>query len=93
MSELVTTSVAGAVAVVEMHRPPSNFFDRELLSSLADAIIALDAGGHTAPVRAMAFRSDGRELVTVSTDKTLRVWNVPSGQTSRTLRTPICTAI
>jgi enoyl-CoA hydratase/carnithine racemase len=59
VSELVTTSVAGAVAVVEMHRPPSNFFDRELLSSLADAITALDADP---AVRCIVLCSEGKHF-------------------------------
>ncbi len=31
------------VATVEMHRPPDNYFDRELIEELADAFQALDA--------------------------------------------------
>src|ERR1700738_2200799 len=33
----VTLSIDDRVAVVEMHRPPMNFFDRDLLAVIADA--------------------------------------------------------
>ena len=49
----------------------------------------LDAGGHTARVRKVLFTPDGRELITVSDDKTIRVWDVASGEPLRVLRPPI----
>ena len=47
------------VAVVEIHRPPHNFFSRELIASLADAYEAIDAdsGG-----RAILLCSEGRNF-------------------------------
>jgi enoyl-CoA hydratase/carnithine racemase len=56
---LVTTSVVGHVAAVEMHRPPSNFFDRELLASLCDHVLALDADP---AVRCIVLGSEGRHF-------------------------------
>ncbi|MHA7652855.1 enoyl-CoA hydratase/isomerase family protein [Mycobacterium sp. ML4] len=38
----MTVELADHVAVVEMHRPPNNFFDVELVSGLADAHQRLD---------------------------------------------------
>ncbi|BBZ38100.1 enoyl-CoA hydratase/isomerase family protein [Mycobacterium conspicuum] len=38
----VTVELTGHVAVVEMHRPPNNFFDTALIRSLADAYERLD---------------------------------------------------
>ncbi|MCA9074526.1 MAG: caspase family protein [Planctomycetaceae bacterium] len=52
-------------------------------------ILALDAGGHTAIVNKLMFTPDGKELISVSDDKTIRFWDVASGQTSRILRPPI----
>src|SRR5277367_2840119 len=52
-------------------------------------ILVLDAGGHTALVRKVLFTPDGRELITVSDDKTIRVWDVASGEPLRVLRPPI----
>jgi WD40 repeat protein len=52
-------------------------------------ILVLDAGGHTARVMDVLFTRDGRELVTVSEDKTIRVWDVKSGEPLPVLRPPI----
>lgn len=44
----VTLTIDTHVAVVEMHRPPANFFDRDLLAAVADAgERAQDAGART----------------------------------------------
>jgi WD40 repeat protein len=37
--------------------------------------------GHEAPVKAVAFRPDGKHLTSVSEDKTARVWDVKTGET------------
>jgi WD40 repeat protein len=54
---------------------------------------AIDSGGHEAVIRELLFTADGRELVSVSDDKTIRVWSVsPDGRQSalaRTIRGPI----
>ena len=52
-------------------------------------MLVLDAGGHTAKVCKVLFTPDGRELITVSDDKTIRLWDVPSGEPRRVLRPPI----
>jgi WD40 repeat protein len=52
-------------------------------------ILVLDAGGHTAVVYKVLFKPDGRELITVSNDKTIRVWDVATGEPLRVLRPPI----
>ena len=52
-------------------------------------VLALDAGGHTAIVNKLMFTPDGEELISVSDDKTVRFWDVASGQTSRIFRPPI----
>ena len=55
----------------------------------ANPILALDAGGHTDAVPKVRFTRDGRELVTVSKDKTVRIWSVATGEPLRVLRPPI----
>src|SRR4051794_30972823 len=66
-----------------------------LMASVAAAavpeepLLALDAGGHTAIVWKVLFTPDGKELVSVSDDKTVRVWDVRSGEPVRVLRPPI----
>jgi WD40 repeat protein len=51
--------------------------------------LVLDADGHTATVKQVLFTPDGKELITVSEDKTVRFWDVASGEPLRTLRPPI----
>jgi len=40
--DVVITKVAGRVSLPEMRRPPNNFFDKALLTDVADALLALD---------------------------------------------------
>src|SRR5687767_11411723 len=49
-------------------------------------IFVLDAGGHTSPVRRVIFTPDGQELISVSDDKTIRIWDVRTGESIRVLR-------
>jgi WD40 repeat protein len=51
--------------------------------------LVLDAGGHTATVRQVLFTPDGKELITVSEDKTVRFWDVGTGEPIRVLRPPV----
>jgi WD40 repeat protein len=51
-------------------------------------ILVHDAGGHTADVWKVLFTRSGKELITVSEDKTARVWNLESGESVRVLRPP-----
>ncbi|MGO9474468.1 MAG: PDZ domain-containing protein, partial [Rhodomicrobium sp.] len=46
----------------------------------------LDTGGHMALINGIAFTPDGRQLVSASNDKTIRVWDLTSGKTVRTIR-------
>ena len=46
----------------------------------------LDTGGHMAMINGIAFTPDGRQLVSASEDKTIRVWDLASGKTVRTIR-------
>jgi WD40 repeat protein len=52
-------------------------------------LLVLDAGGHTAVVKRVLFGRDGREIITVSHDKTIRIWDAASGIPLRTLRPPV----
>jgi Tol biopolymer transport system component len=53
--------------------------------------LVLDTGGHTAQVTQALFTPDGKDLITVSLDKTVRVWDLATGQTRRVLRPPSTT--
>ncbi len=53
----------------------------------ADAPIPmLDTGGHMAKIWRIAFTPDGRQLVSASDDKTIRVWDLATAKTVRTIR-------
>jgi WD40 repeat protein len=51
--------------------------------------LRIDAGAHTAPISRIATDRAGRWLVTASSDKTARVWDLTDGQLLSTLRPPI----
>jgi WD40 repeat protein len=46
----------------------------------------LDTGGHTTMMRALAFTPDGKQLISASEDKMIRVWDLTSGKTVRIIR-------
>jgi WD40 repeat protein len=52
-------------------------------------VLVLDSGGHTAFIEKVLFTPDGRQLISLSQDKTIRIWDVESGQPLRVLRPPI----
>ena len=39
--------------------------------------LVIEAGGHRAHIRELLFTADGRELISVSDDKTIRIWSMP----------------
>jgi len=77
---------------------------RQLFSALAGIAVATAAvaqettdgpylvtntGGHTARVNRVLFTPDGKRLVSVSNDKTIRIWDLTTGEPVRVLRPPI----
>jgi WD40 repeat protein len=46
----------------------------------------LDTGGHMALIKDIAFTPDGQQIVSAGEDKTIRVWDVASAKTVRTIR-------
>jgi len=55
----------------------------------AKPILVLDAGGHADSVPKIVFTLDGKGLISVSKDKTIRIWDLETGTCSRTLRPPV----
>ena len=60
------------------------------LRPLARADVApqlmLDTGGHMSQIVDIAFTPDGKQLVSASNDKTIRVWDIATGKTVRMIR-------
>jgi WD40 repeat protein len=54
--------------------------------SPAPPILQIDTGGHKAIIRNVVFTPDGRHLVSAGYDKLIRVWDIETGRTVRTLR-------
>jgi WD40 repeat protein len=48
--------------------------------------LTLETGGHTATILMLSFSVDGRQLVSVGEDHTVRFWDVATGELRRTLR-------
>jgi hypothetical protein len=82
MTDLISVQLTGHVAVVEMHRPPNNFFDEALLASLAETLAALDEDG---AVRCVVLCSEGKhfcagaQLDGISADGIRRVYRQAFG--------------
>lgn len=53
--------------------------------------LQLDTGGHMALIRKIIFTADGTKLISASDDKTIRIWDIKSGNTIRILRGEIDT--
>ncbi|QPC95077.1 hypothetical protein GA829_09745 [Mesorhizobium sp. INR15] len=76
MRALRWLAVAGALAATSSVRA----------EEAADFHLDLDTGGHSAQVTDLAFTPDGEDLVSASSDKTIRIWDWQSGVTLRTIR-------
>jgi WD40 repeat protein len=55
----------------------------------AKPILRIETGTHTAPIRGIDADAAERYLVSGSQDKTVRIWDLPSGKLLRILRPPI----
>jgi WD40 repeat protein len=58
-------------------------------AAATDPVLRIEAGSHTAVIWRIATDAKGRWLATASNDKTLRVWDLATGQLIRVLRPPL----
>lgn len=49
-------------------------------------ILQLDAGGHQAAIKDIAFAENGQQIVSAGDDKVIRVWDRHTGKSLRTIR-------
>lgn len=55
-------------------------------ANAAEPVLRIDAGMHTATIRRVGVDSKGKMLATASDDKTVRLWELPSGRLINTIR-------
>ncbi len=56
-------------------------------------LLVLNARGHTSLVRKVLFTPDSRQLISIAEDKTIRQWDVTTGEQLRVLRLPVGTSL
>src|SRR5258706_6393607 len=56
---------------------------------LREPVLRIETGMHTAAITEISIDATNRFLVTASFDKTVRLWELPSGRLLRVLRVPI----
>lgn len=74
---LIALSVALAAAV-----------HAQTLPTLSKPQLVLDADGHSDVIRRVLFSPGGKSVITVSNDKTVRLWDVGTGETTKIIRLP-----
>ena len=63
--------------------------DEPVLPEKLDKVtLTLNAGGHTATVVKVFFTPDSKQLITLSHDHSIRIWDVATWQTRQVLRPP-----
>lgn len=64
-------------------------FGLTALAQEEEPILVIDPQGHSALIEAVMFTPDGSTLISVANDKTIRLWDVESGDLRRTFRIQI----
>jgi WD40 repeat protein len=79
----VVSHVARAQAIPRIDDEPNN----------DQPILALDTGGHTNGVYKLMVSDYTRQIVSVGIDKTIRLWDLESGEPARVLRPPVANGV
>ncbi|MFK7964446.1 MAG: caspase family protein [Burkholderiaceae bacterium] len=63
--------------------------------ALADSspVLSLEAGGHSAPIRGLDVSRDGRFAITVSDDRSARIWDLTTGEIRHVIRPATTTGL
>lgn len=77
------------VFVPVIDKRPPDLPDVPLPSGKDRPFLVTDPGGHSAVVKACMFTPDGEQVVTISSDKSVRVWDWRTGETARVFRLPM----
>lgn len=67
-------------SVAQLRNPPPPIHQTQ------PPLVEIDTGGHRSKIWDLIFTRDGANLVSISSDKTIRVWEVATGKLVRTLR-------
>jgi WD40 repeat protein len=84
MRSLVVTLLLGGFAAVATSQPTTPAkFDPKL------PFAAVDPGGHAGEVYGVAFSPDMKSVFTASADRTVRTWDLATGEAIRVIRLPV----
>jgi WD40 repeat protein len=78
---------------LQRHTGEVRFRNIRIKEETPPPMVVLDAGGHNGTVRGAVFTPDGRQVITASHDKTVRIWDVNTGLCARVIRPPTGTGI
>lgn len=62
-----------------------------VVASPTPPVLMLDTGGHMAQIKDIFFTPDGKQLVSASNDKLIRIWDLAARKTVRTIRGEVAT--
>jgi WD40 repeat protein len=78
---------ANSLAAAQQKQPdPDNPEDSLTEADLLKPQVELETGGHTARIMKLFFTGDGKQIVTISRDQTIRYWDAETGEPRRVLR-------
>ncbi|HEY6077267.1 MAG TPA: WD40 repeat domain-containing protein, partial [Polyangiaceae bacterium] len=96
-SQVAPAALAGSADAAAQRSPRNEVFPplplRTLESEKVDfrtlseaPTLVTDSVGHSSKVKSLVYSEDGRNIVSVGYDKTIRVWSATTGELERTLR-------